>query len=97
MSNFIENFEGYFKEIIRRQNDLEQIIQNQQANQLLNVNEVSKITGFAKQTIYQKVCNKSIPFYKIGRSTRFRRSEIMNWIENKENKLKINFINKGGN
>ena len=36
----------------------------------------------SKSYIYKKVSEKSIPFQKIGKSTRFDREEIDRWIEN---------------
>ena len=51
---------------------------------LIGIDEVCKITGLSKHTVYKKTSNKEIPFYKSTlrrRSVlRFRRSEIENWI-----------------
>lgn len=52
--------------------------------EIIGIDEVCKITGLSKHTVYKKTSNKEIPFYKSTlrrRSVlRFRRSEIENWI-----------------
>lgn len=54
------------------------------ASEIIGIDEVCRITGFSKHTIYKKTSNKEIPFYKSTLSRRsvlrFRRSEIENWI-----------------
>ena len=36
----------------------------------------------AKATIYKKTSKKEIPFYKIGKTLLFSKSEILNWLKN---------------
>jgi len=48
---------------------------------LLNVNEVSQLTGLSKNTIYCWVSQRRIPFVKIGRLTKFDLEKINQWIE----------------
>lgn len=53
------------------------------STEIIGIDEVCKITGLSKHTVYKKTSNKEIPFYKstLRRSVlRFRRSEIENWI-----------------
>lgn len=54
------------------------------STEIIGIDEVWKITGLSKHTVYKKTSNKEIPFYKSTlrrRSVlRFRRSEIENWI-----------------
>lgn len=54
------------------------------STEIIGIDEVCKITGLSKHTVYKKTSNKEIPFYKSTlrrRSVlRFRRSEIENWI-----------------
>ena len=54
------------------------------ASEIIGIDEVCRITGLSKHTIYKKTSNKEIPFYKSTLSRRsvlrFRRSEIENWI-----------------
>ena len=35
-----------------------------------------------KATIYKKTSKKEIPFYKIGKTLLFSKSEILNWLKN---------------
>jgi len=36
----------------------------------------------SRHTIYQLTSHKSIPFYKIGKTLLFSKSEILNWLKN---------------
>lgn len=51
---------------------------------IIDIDEVCKITGLSKYTIYKKTSNKEIPFYKSTLSKRsflrFVRSEIIDWV-----------------
>lgn len=48
---------------------------------LMTVPEVADYLGYTEGTIYQKVSRGEIPFVKLGRSVRFRRSEIDEWVD----------------
>lgn len=48
---------------------------------LLNVKEVSELTGLSKNTIYCWVSQRRIPFVKCGRLTKFDLQKIDEWIE----------------
>jgi excisionase family DNA binding protein len=49
---------------------------------MLNYNEVSKLTGIIKPTLYAMVSEKRIPHYRFGgRLVRFSKIEIENWIK----------------
>ena len=54
------------------------------STEIIGIDEVCKITGLSKHTVYKKTSNKEIPFYKSTLRRRsvlqFRRSEIENWI-----------------
>ena len=58
--------------------------QNKETTDIIGIDEVCKITGLSKHTIYKKTSNHEIPHYKSTLSKRsvlrFRRSEIENWI-----------------
>ena len=43
---------------------------------LLNVDEVAHLTGWRPATIRQKVWRRELPYVKLGRSVRFKESEI---------------------
>lgn len=44
---------------------------------LLTVPEACKLTRWVPSTLYSKVSRRQIPFVKLGRSIRFRRSELL--------------------
>jgi prophage regulatory protein len=47
----------------------------------LTINEVTKIVGFKKSTIYKFIKNNAFPRpIKIGKSSRWLLSDINNWI-----------------
>ncbi|MBA7493911.1 hypothetical protein ES702_04476 [subsurface metagenome] len=48
---------------------------------LLNVKELSELTGLSENTIYCWVSQRRIPFVKLGRLTRFDLQKIEEWIE----------------
>jgi excisionase family DNA binding protein len=48
---------------------------------LLNVEELSELTGLSKNTIYCWVSQRRIPFVKCGRLTKFDLEKIEKWIE----------------
>lgn len=47
---------------------------------LLNIEEISGYLGVSKQTIYDWVYKKEIPYHKVGRLLRFDLNEINEWI-----------------
>jgi excisionase family DNA binding protein len=44
--------------------------------QLLNITELSRQLGLAKGTLYNWVCQRRIPFIKLGRALRFDSEEV---------------------
>lgn len=50
------------------------------AKEYLNVTEAAEFTRLAKQTIYQKVSMRTIPFIKKGGRVIFRKSELQDWM-----------------
>jgi len=48
---------------------------------LLNVKEVSELTGLSTNTVYAWVSQRRIPFVKLGGCTKFDLQEIEKWIE----------------
>jgi excisionase family DNA binding protein len=63
----------------------------------MTVDEVAQYLGFEKQTIYNKIHNKEIPFHKIGlKAVRFKRAEIDAWVEEQRKKdEKGHYLKKG--
>lgn len=48
---------------------------------ILNINELSKLIGLTKPTIYGHVHRKTIPFIKKGKMLRFSKNDILNWLQ----------------
>lgn len=49
--------------------------------QRLTVVEAAELTGFAKQTLYDKVSKGEIPHRKIGGKLFFDREQLENWMD----------------
>ena len=50
----------------------------------LTVNEVAALVKLSVQTIRRYTMNKEIPFHKINRAVRYKKSEIETWVENRK-------------
>ena len=46
----------------------------------LNMEELAEHVGMSKSFLYKRVCNKTIPFIKLGTRTVFVRDEIDKWV-----------------
>ena len=49
--------------------------------EILNLEDTAKLTLLSKSTIYGLVSKRKIPFFKQGKILRFKRSELIAWIE----------------
>lgn len=47
----------------------------------LNTKQLAKLLGVSKTSVYRLMGRRLIPFYKIGRSVRFRLSEVLEYLE----------------
>jgi excisionase family DNA binding protein len=50
-------------------------------DEILNIQEVSKLLNLSVSTIYSKVCKREIPVNKQGKRIYFYRHELMKWIK----------------
>lgn len=50
-------------------------------DELLNIEQASKLLDLSVSTIYSKVCRKEIPVNKQGKRIYFYRHELMQWIK----------------
>ncbi|QIH40110.1 helix-turn-helix domain-containing protein [Flavobacterium sp. Sr18] len=50
-------------------------------NEILNIQETSKLLNLSVSTIYSKVCKREIPVNKQGKRIYFYRHELMKWIK----------------
>jgi len=59
----------------------------QEPDEIIDIKEVSRITGYTVNTIYSKKSKKEIPFLEYdGIPLRFNKSAIIEWIDNKYKK-----------
>lgn len=65
-------------------------IVNQKPNNFLNIKEASEFTRLAKQSIYQLVSKRKIPFIKKGSRVIFERNVLEVWMKKSEKLTKIN-------
>lgn len=56
-------------------------VSRQDKDELLNIEEASKLLNLSVSTIYSKVCKKEIPVNKQGKRIYFYRHELMKWIK----------------
>ena len=49
--------------------------------ELLTAKETAKFLGLAEITIYKMTYRKQIPYVKLGRTKRFEKSKILEWID----------------
>jgi excisionase family DNA binding protein len=50
-------------------------------DEVLNIQEVSKLLNLSVSTTYSKVCKREIPVNKQGKRIYFYRHELMKWIK----------------
>jgi excisionase family DNA binding protein len=55
-------------------------------NDIMTIDEVSKLLKLKLKTAYAIVARGDIPAFKVGGSWRFRRSELDKWIKAQEKK-----------
>jgi excisionase family DNA binding protein len=54
-----------------------------QAEELMSVCQLAAHLGVSKDGIYRKTAGNELPFVKVGRLVKFRRSEIDRWLASK--------------
>lgn len=47
----------------------------------MGMNEASEFLGIKKPTLYEWVVQRKIPFIKVGRLTKFKRSDLEAWLD----------------
>ena len=76
MMNKIHDKLEYLEKLILRISNVEE-----NKEELLNIQEASKLLNLSVSTIYSKVCKKEIPVNKQGKRIYFYRHELMKWIK----------------
>jgi excisionase family DNA binding protein len=61
---------------------------------IFNIDELSKLIGLTKPTIYGHVHRKTIPFIKKGKMLRFSKQDILNWLQDGKSQSKAALENK---
>lgn len=76
---------GQLKEILGIDRILGNLTANQApAEQVMTIEEVVRLTGYSKATIYKFTSERKIPFHKPehkGRKLYFNREEILDWLQ----------------
>lgn len=50
-------------------------------NELIDINELSRMTGLSVSSLYKMTAKRQLPMLKIGRRVLFRRGDIDRWLE----------------
>ena len=61
----------------------------------IGIKEASILLKKSPSTIYRYTCNRAIPFYKIGNSLRFRKTELTEWIKAQKTQITERELNSG--
>ena len=48
---------------------------------LMGTKETSEFLGIKKQTLYEWITQRKIPFIKVGRLTKFRKTDLESWLD----------------
>jgi excisionase family DNA binding protein len=75
MNKILDKLE-YLEKLIVRISNVEE-----NKEELLNIQETSKLLNLSVSTIYSKVCKREIPVNKQGKRIYFYRHELMKWIK----------------
>ena len=72
------------RELDNRLKKIERLLEERHHNEViyLNIEEASQFIKMKKTSIYQLVYQRKIPFYKRGKILLFKKSELVQWIEN---------------
>ena len=74
------------KKIIPNPETTKKIMETTKENEFLRSEDIVKIFNISNATLKNWRRDNIIPFYRIGKSYRYRRSEIMEYLENNRNK-----------
>ena len=61
-------------------NEMKQLLKRQTA-EMIGINEACEILSLAKPTVYALVQANKIPYYQPGKMLKFKRTELMEWME----------------
>ncbi len=52
--------------------------------ELLNTKETAEFLGISKNTLYEWIVQKKIPYFKVGRLVKFKREDLETWLKKKK-------------
>jgi excisionase family DNA binding protein len=84
MSEIVNPFELLDKRLTRIESKIDSLTNQSSPPPLSEIGSISlatDITGLARQTIYQLVSARDIPFMKKGKKLYFSRTELTDWIK----------------
>lgn len=55
-----------------------------EVERLIDIKELSKVTGLSKGYLEKSYREANLPYYKLGRSVRFRVGEVQKWIKERQ-------------
>lgn len=81
----VSQFTDLIKTVINQENQVDKIQPAEELPEVIGKKECAQLTGYAVNTINKLICDKKIPYYKIGEAgtkgkVRFRRDEIRAWM-----------------
>ena len=56
------------------------------SDELMNISEVAKFLDESVQSIYSRTSRRTIPFYKKGKKLLFKKTEILDWLDDQKKK-----------
>lgn len=75
----VEELLANVREIVR--SEIAAIPRQEKVKTYMNIDELSEFIHEAKQTIYTRTCQRTIPFLKRNGKLLFNRQEIIRWLE----------------
>jgi len=60
--------------------------------QLLDTKEASEFLGIKKNTLYEWVIQRKIPFIKVGRLVKFRQEDLESWLKKRTQEEENDFL-----
>ena len=69
-------------------NEMKQLLKRQTTakEEMIGINEACEILSLAKPTVYALVQANKIPYYQPGKMLKFKRTELMEWMEKSRKK-----------
>lgn len=67
---------------------LPSLVDSEMMEEPLNIDQAARFIGLKKGTVYNMVCRRAIPHYKVGNRILFRESDLEAWFESKRVKTK---------